>query len=60
MTTKEIGHLDGDQCGRDDCNGVIETRPPENCSCHISPPCAACTSPRNYCPECDWHEEDES
>ncbi|MDH3326888.1 MAG: hypothetical protein OEM38_09255 [Gammaproteobacteria bacterium] len=41
------------------CEGEIETRAVENCSCHISPPCSACTEPRNFCPECGWEEADE-
>lgn len=55
----QIGYTEGDTCGRDGCAGVIETDPPENCSCHISPPCASCTAPRSFCPECDWQEKDD-
>lgn len=52
-----FGYAEGDECGRDGCKGVIAVHPSENCSCHISPPCFSCTSPRNYCPDCDWHEK---
>jgi hypothetical protein len=35
----------------------------ENCSCHISPPCPACTDASPYCPTCgfapdEWYEGD--
>lgn len=53
------GIYEGDRCERDGCTGCIETHPVKNCSCHINPPCSACTAPRNYCPECDWQEADE-
>lgn len=29
----------------------------ENCSCHIDPPCAACTDNRLTCPKCGWEDE---
>lgn len=49
------GHEEGEVCGRDGCAGVIEFKPhPGNCSCHISPPCSACTSVDLHCPECGW------
>jgi len=57
-----IGYEEGDVCGRDGCEGVIEIHPVENCSCHINPPCSQCTAPREFCPVCDWEaseEEDE-
>lgn len=53
------GYCEGDTCNRKGCTGVIDTHPSENCACHISPPCSACTSPRNFCPECDWEESEE-
>ncbi|KKB61132.1 hypothetical protein WM40_25015 [Robbsia andropogonis] len=56
---KDFGFEEGDVCGRDRCAGRIETRSAENCSCHLSAPCGACTAPRNFCPECDWDEVDE-
>ena len=55
----EIGYCEGDVCGRNGCRGIIEARSVENCSCHISPPCGACTSPREYCDECEWDAEDD-
>ena len=60
MTAATVpGFEEGATCGRDGCQGVIDTRAPENCSCHISPPCSACTAPRNFCPDCDWQEADD-
>lgn len=55
----EPGFCEGDTCARDGCEGVIEMRPAENCSCHLHPPCSACTASRNFCPKCGWNEEDE-
>lgn len=55
----EIGYCEGDVCNRDGCEGRIEIAKVENCSCHISPPCYACTEPRGYCQECDWKESDD-
>nr|AGY30877.1 hypothetical protein [uncultured bacterium] len=55
----DYGTCEGDTCKRRGCKGVIETHPVENCSCHIAPPCSACTAPRNYCPVCDWEEADD-
>lgn len=63
--TLQYGYQAGDACRRPDasrvraCGGIIEERPVENCSCHISPPCSACTAPREYCPECGWDARDD-
>lgn len=54
-----LGFCEGEPCNRNGCHGHIAIRASENCSCHISPPCSSCTSPRNYCLECDWDEADE-
>lgn len=55
-----FGYAEGDKCGRNGCGGIIDTHPSENCSCHISPPCSSCTSPRNFCPECGWEESEDT
>lgn len=55
----ELGYTEGETCGRNGCAGVIAMHRSENCSCHISPPCWSCTSPRGFCPECDWQEKDD-
>ncbi len=44
----------GEVCGRDGCNGIIDEHEKRGCSCHINPPCSACTEPRAYCSECGW------
>lgn len=49
----------GETCGRGGCKGVIEEHDVEGCSCHIDPPCSACTTPREYCEECDWQAKDD-
>lgn len=54
-----IGIYEGDTCNRNGCHGIIKTHPVKNCSCHINPPCSACTTPRNYCPVCGWEEIDD-
>ena len=62
-----IGLEEDSVCNREGCEGVIRLRPPENCSCHINPPCSACENRVLECPECgiseddeeDWFEEDE-
>jgi hypothetical protein len=59
MTHKKFGTDEGEICWRNGCQGVIAVEPVENCSCHINPPCSACTTPREYCPECDWQAKDE-
>lgn len=55
----EYGFEEGERCGRKGCQGVITCHPVEGCSCHISPPCGACTTPREYCPLCGWEHADD-
>lgn len=56
----ELGYIEGTACNRDGCTGIIEEGPREGgCSCHINPPCSACTTPSNFCPVCDWQEKDD-
>lgn len=53
----------GEPCNRPTeagrCDGVIEERDIEGCcSCHCGiPPCGYCTTPKGYCPKCDWVDE---
>lgn len=54
-----FGKEEGAICWRDGCHGVIAEKRVEGCSCHINPPCGACTDPREYCPECDWRAKDD-
>ncbi len=55
----EIGYEEGDVCGRDGCKGILELHPVEGCSCHISAPCSACTTPSEYCPECGYEAKED-
>ena len=55
----DFGYCEGDTCRRNGCKGVIQMRKAENCSCHISPPCYACTAPRHFCDACEWDEADD-
>lgn len=57
--TKGFGRTEGETCWRNGCQGVIELRPVEGCSCHINPPCGACSTPAEFCPECGWEAADE-
>ncbi len=55
----ELGYIEGERCNRHGCDGIMEERPIENCSCHISPPCSSCTEERGYCPKCGADVRDE-
>jgi hypothetical protein len=55
------GKHEGDTCNRIDgtnglCKGVLRCQEPVNCSCHINPPCGACTDAKLECPDCGWEE----
>ena len=58
--TTDYGMSEGDICARRGCSGVIEMHPVEGCSCHIHPPCIACTASRNHCPVCGYEEAEEA
>lgn len=47
---------EGDRCPSS-CGGRLSFQTPENCSCHISPPCHSCTSVVLECKECGWTDE---
>lgn len=54
------GFEKGEVCGRNGCKGIIDEHESETgCSCHINPPCGHCTTPREFCPVCDWHHEED-
>lgn len=53
------GETKGDTCNRNGCKGIIEEHEVENCSCHISPPCSSCTTPKEYCPTCGWESKND-
>lgn len=54
-----FGYCEGDVCHRNYCKGIVQMRKAVNCSCHISPPCSACTAPRHFCDTCQWDEADD-
>lgn len=56
---EQHGDCEGEVCNRKGCVGIIERHPVVNCSCHLNPPCSACTAPANYCATCGWEEKDE-
>lgn len=39
-----------------ECEGRLFFPPVQGCSCHINPPCSACTSNGLQCDTCDWEE----
>lgn len=50
---------EGDICPTAYCAGVLELPKVENCSCHISPPCGACTDNKLTCTACGEEIENE-
>lgn len=48
------GFEEGDTCNRDGCKGTMVFAP-ENCSCHINPPCGSCLDGMT-CDKCGWRE----
>lgn len=47
----------GDQCPY--CSiGRLEYAEVENCSCHINPPCSACTDAELRCDYCERYEDE--
>lgn len=45
---------EGTACDQIGCNGKFEPTPPVNCSCHIHPPCSACTDAGYTCDTCGY------
>lgn len=41
-----------------ECKSPLSMQEPEGCSCHISPPCAECTSCVLECDECGWEDDE--
>jgi len=50
-------HEEGDRCPQDKCEGKLDWPKTVNCSCHISPPCHACTSKVLTCKVCGWEDD---
>ncbi len=48
---------EGDKCAENNCKGVLLYPKVQGCSCHINPPCSACTNNMLVCPECGWEDE---
>lgn len=47
--------VEGGKCP--ECSGTMRYPKIVNCSCHISPPCCACTDNRLTCEDCGLEEE---
>lgn len=47
---------EGMQCPEGDCGGALYFPKVEDCSCHIAPPCAACTDIVLTCNRCGWED----
>lgn len=47
------GNDEGDPCGVDACTGTLQFELPEDCTCHISPPCSACVDSPLRCTTCE-------
>jgi len=43
---------EGSPCNQENCAGRFELAPVVGCSCHISPPCSACTNAGFACDTC--------
>lgn len=56
-----FGHLEGERCFRNGCEGIITEEPYGDgcCSCHINPPCSHCTTNWAHCDVCDWKALDD-
>jgi hypothetical protein len=46
---------EGDECPK--CGSILGYPKVKDCSCHINPPCSACTSILLTCPKCCWEED---
>lgn len=55
----DLGYCEGETCGRDGCEGVVELEPVEDCSCHISAPCWRHENADMHCPDCGWLAADD-
>ena len=52
------GVIEGDQCNRNKCAGVMEQVKEDGvCSCHINPPCSYCVNECYICPVCGFETE---
>lgn len=49
---------EGGDCLDPNCTGHMYLPPVVNCSCHINPPCSACTDNELICDECGYEQEE--
>jgi hypothetical protein len=47
-----VGTEEGERCGSDGCQGVLEFVRHGDCSCHLSSPCENCVNTVLECPDC--------
>lgn len=61
ISKSTIGTDEDAVCGRGDppCEGKLTFKEVKNCSCHINPPCPACSESWLECDECGWDQEEE-
>lgn len=52
----DLHSTEGSICPK--CDGTLVYPPVKDCSCHINPPCAACTDSRLTCDKCGWERPD--
>ena len=55
----DFGYCEGETCGREGCEGVIELERVKDCSCHLSAPCWRHESDDMCCTECGWRAADD-
>ena len=48
-----VTKTEGDICGFEGCQGILEYVRQTSCSCHINPPCSACTDAPLVCGICE-------
>lgn len=49
---------EGDRCPEKDCKGLFDYIRVKSCSCHINPPCSACTDAPLTCKECGFEPDE--
>jgi hypothetical protein len=60
LECRAVHHLsDGDACPEAGCAGALHPHRIGDCSCHINPPCSACTDAVLTCDVCGWEQPEE-
>jgi len=49
---------EGDLCPEEICKGSLEIEAPENCACHLFPPCSACVNAELVCNLCGYNPQE--